>query len=205
MFLAMRGDGKGRFHFDGILPAGAKTRKPGLQNRARNGTIVPMTGNALAIHQAYIDGDISTLKSILAEQGGDFPHTDSSGENILEYAIYHAPFTMIGALVAMGADVGYESDAGFPSIIAALTTDRDDKYDIVQFLVNRGADIDQRGINDWTPLHYAANTNDWKAVALLLELGADADAQTGIDDMLTPLEEAEAAGSTESAEILRNA
>lgn len=164
-----------------------------------------MTGNALAIHQAYVDGDVNALKSILAEQGGDFPDTDASGESILEYAIYHAPFTMIGALVAMGADVNYRSDAGFPSIIAALTADREDKYDVIRFLVNRGADIDQRGINDWTPLHHAANANDWKAVALLLELGADADAQTRIDDMLTPLEEAEAAGSAEAADILRKA
>ena len=38
---------------------------------------------------------------------------------------------------------------------------------LVQLLIDSGAALDQRGVNDWTPLHYAASSGDADAIRLL--------------------------------------
>lgn len=60
------------------------------------------------------------------------------------------------------------------------------KHEIVEILVNHGADIDARDIWDTSPLHYAAAGNmDSRVVKLLLEGGASVDASN--KDGWTPL------------------
>jgi uncharacterized protein len=122
----------------------------------------------------------------------------------LEYAIYWSPYSFIERLIEAGSNVNYADDAGFPSLIATLSTDRPDRLEVVTLLIRHGADLDQRGINDWTPLHWAASTGDLNAVRLLLKAGANRSARTRIDNCATPLEEAEAAGSQDVAAVLRD-
>lgn len=54
--------------------------------------------------------------------------------------------------------------------------------------------MQQRGLNDWTPLHYAVSLDDAEAVEVLLAHGADVDARTRIDDCDTPVQLAESCG-----------
>ena len=123
----------------------------------------------------------------------------------LEYAIYWSPVPFIERLIEAGSNPNYVDDTGFPSIIAALSTTRKDKLEIVQLLIDRGANLGMRGINDWTPLHHAASTGDIEAVRLLLAAGADPQLRTRIDTYATALEEAEAAGLADVASLLRQA
>ena len=119
---------------------------------------------ALAIHQAYRRGDLEALKALLGDPP-DFPNCRGpagAGEIILEYAIYHSPLPFIRTLLELGADPNYQDHAGFPSLIAALSSARADRYQIIELLLAFGADIQQRGVNDWTPLHYAAANDDLK-------------------------------------------
>ena len=125
------------------------------------------------------------------------------GENILEYAIYHSPLAFIQKLLALGADPNYGDHAGFPSLIAALSADRPDRQDLLKLLLDHGADVSQRGANDYTSLHYAAATNDVPAIELLLVRGADPGARTNIDDDATPLEEAERGQHRDAVAALR--
>lgn len=158
-----------------------------------------------AIHAAFVAGDVDAIRTALGEPAGfpncEFP--DRYADSILEYAIYHSPVDCIRALLELGADANYDSAGGFPSIIAALSSVRPEALEIVDLLLASGADIQQRGINDHTPLHYAAAANDVRAVELLLERGADVNARTRIDDYATPLEEAELLGKEEAAAVLR--
>ena len=167
------------------------------------------TNPALALHDAYVRGDVEGIRRLM-DNPPDFPNTRGPmgvGEIVLEYAIYWSPFPAIKQLLELGANPNYGEHAGFPSLIAALSAKRpggaDDKLAIVELLLAFGADIQQRGHNDWTPLHWAAATNDPAAVELLLKHGADPQARTRIDNLETPIEEAERAGFTEVAKLLR--
>lgn len=161
---------------------------------------------SLAIHDAYKRGDLEALKTLLGNPMGfpNCPGPRGVGEIILEYAIYHSPLSFIRKLLELGADPNYGDHAGFPSLIAALScSDRPYRYEILELLLAFGADIQQRGHNDYTPLHYAASIQDIQAMEMLLAHGADLNARTRIDDYATPLEEMEILGREQSAAFLR--
>ena len=160
----------------------------------------------LALHRAYVDGDLAALRATLGDPP-DFPNCPCPpgyGETCLEYAIYWSPLAFIRTLIALGADPNYQDPAGFPALIAALSTDRADKQALVATLLAAGADVQRRGVNDYTPLHYAAVRDDVPLVELLLAHGADPTARTNIDDYATPLEEAERLGAVNAARLLRD-
>ena len=138
---------------------------------------------------------------------GRIPHAIGS---CLVYAIYHSPLAFIRTLLEIGADPHAPVDDGFPPLIAALsctreapgTTTRKDVDDLLRLLLSFGADPNQRGVNDYTPLHMAVAERNPLAVQILLESGADPDLRTRIDDCETPVEMAEAAGLADIAAIL---
>ncbi|UCH75634.1 MAG: ankyrin repeat domain-containing protein [Rhodospirillales bacterium] len=163
---------------------------------------------SIAIHDAFLRGDLEALKTLLGNPP-DFPNCRGYagvGEIILEYAIYHSPIAFIRELLENGADPNYGDHAGFPSLIATLScNDRRDRYEILELLLSFGADVQQHGHNDYTPLHYAASLEDIGAMEILLAHGADLEARTRIDDYATPLEEMEILGRETAAAFLRKA
>lgn len=159
----------------------------------------------IALHEAFKKGDLAAVKLAL-DDPQDFPNCSGplSIGVVLEYAIYHSPLEFIKTLLEFGADPNYEDQEGFPSLIAALSCpERSDRQALMELLLGFGADIQQRGVNDYTPLHYAAAANDVTMVEWLLQRGADPNAKTRIDEYATPLEEAEMLGKAEAAEQLR--
>jgi uncharacterized protein len=113
-----------------------------------------------SVHDAYVRGDLAALRAALGDPS-DFPNCLQPfdlavGDYPLEYAIYWSPLAFIEQLIKLGADVNYPDQTGFPSLIAALCSRSPDKLRIVELLLASGADVGQRGVNDWTPLHYAA-------------------------------------------------
>jgi len=159
----------------------------------------------VGLHEAFKKGDLDLFRSLL-HNPADFPNCQlPGGGSILEYAIYHAPLGFIRSLIGLGITVNYEDAAGFPCLIATLSTEREDRLDVLKLLLEHSADVQQRGVNNYTPLHYAVARNDAPAVELLLAFGADPDARTNVDDYATPLQEAEVAGrgASEAAQVLR--
>ena len=161
----------------------------------------------LSVHDAFVRGDLEGLNHALGCPE-DFPNNRVSwelaiGDHLLEYAIYHSPLSFIRELLELGADVNYESPAGFPSLIAAISSSREDRIEMINLLLSFGADLQQRGFNDYTPLHDAVSRQDQQVVVLLVACGADVSARTRIDDYATPLEEATILGLTEMATLLQ--
>lgn len=119
-------------------------------------------------------------------------------------AIYHSPQAFIRELLDAGADPNADENDGFPPLIAAF--DREpggELYAILELLLERGADPDIHGLNNYTALHLAAARGDLRAVDLLLKHGADANTTTRIDDYETPLEVAAAAGHQKVVDRLK--
>lgn len=174
----------------------------------------PMTKDRGEIHRqfqvvdrAYRTGDLAALRTAL-QNPPDFPnnlqpHNLAVGDHPLEYAIYWSPVAFIKELLAAGADPNYLDQSGFPSLIAALSSGRREQHDIVRLLLKAGADVDQRGLNDWTALHCAVARRDLEGVRILLDHGGDPALRTRIDDGTSPLEDAQSLGFDEAAALLR--
>ena len=166
----------------------------------------PLVSDARAIQRiddAFRRGDLEALRVAVDDPAlipnGPMPVGIGS---CLVSAIYHSPPAFIRTLLEIGADPNAPVDDGFPPLIAALSCTRlergvpprTDVDEIIRLLLSRGADVNQRGINDYTPLHMAVAERNGLAVLRLLEHGADADLRTRIDEYETPLEMARSAG-----------
>jgi hypothetical protein len=94
-----------------------------------------MTG-PLAFDRAFRRGDLAAVRAALGDPEG-FPNCRLPGTHgsVLEYAVYHSPLAFIRRLLEIGATPVYEDHAGFPPLIAALSTDRADKYEIIEALL----------------------------------------------------------------------
>lgn len=163
------------------------------------------------IDAAFRDGDLSALRSTV-DDPDSFPNgpLPPAFGNCLEYAIYHSPLGFIRTLLELGADPNFDDNSGFPPLIAALSARRaepgaparTDVLAILELLLSFGTDPNQRGLNDYTPLHMAVGERNLPALRLLLERGADPLLRTRIDDYGTPREMAESAGLVEFAALL---
>jgi uncharacterized protein len=74
--------------------------------------------------------------------------------------------------------------------------------EILQLLLAFKSDPNQRGTNDYTPLHIAVSEHDLRAVDFLLQAGAAPRLRTRIDNCETPRDMAEKASLREIAEML---
>ncbi len=165
----------------------------------------------IKIDTAFRAGDLAALRAAVDEPDSvpNGPMPLAIGP-CLAYAIYHSPFAFIRTLLEIKADPNPASHAGFPPLIAALSCSRShpgsparpDVLEILRLLLSFGADPNQRGINDFTPLHMAVSERNQPAVTLLLEAGANPRLKTRIDEYETPREMAEGAGLGEIAALL---
>ena len=162
------------------------------------------------IDNAFRVGDLTALRAAVDDPesvpNGPMPLTIGP---CLEYAIYHSPL-FIRTLLEIGANPNPADHAGFPPLIAALSCSRPqpgspgrpDVVDIIELLLSFGADPNQCGLNDYTPLHMAVSEHNLPAIELLLKGGADPRLRTRIDDCETPREMAEIVGLRNLVELL---
>jgi len=163
------------------------------------------------IDEAFRRGDLAALRAAVDDPAsvpnGRMPETIGP---CLVYAIYHSPLDFIRVLLEIGADPDVDDGDGFPPLIAALSclrpvpgsTGRGDVPEVLRLLLAFGADPNQRGINDYTPLHMAVGEGHLPSVLLLLEAGADPRLRTRLDDYETPRELAENMGLAPIAALL---
>jgi ankyrin repeat protein len=154
-------------------------------------------------------GDLEAGRAAL-EDDDDWPDAVDPylHSTVLSIALGRADLDTIRRLLDQGADPNFRAvDDGFPCLIDVLhhrcrdapgLPHWDDCHDVLRALIDAGAEVDERGLNDWTALHFAAAADDVVAVRMLLEAGADPEARTRIDDLETPIDVAR----TGSPEVL---
>ena len=100
----------------------------------------------------------------------------------------------------VGAAQRVSSESSGQADIRLIDAVRSGDYALATKLLDEGADIHQRGEQDWVPLNFAAGRGDLQMVQLLVERGADV-TLTG-RDRRTPLMIAKAAGRIEVVKLL---
>jgi uncharacterized protein len=158
----------------------------------------------LALEAALRAGDLDAVRDVFAGEPG-FPNVNDplTWTPLLSLAISWSAPALVRELLDAGASPNYEATDGFPAVYAALSSNRADRHELIELLLERGADPDARGFNDYTPLHVAVQQRDERAMRLLLTHGADASVKTRIDEFADPIEEGERLGNAEGAAMLR--
>ena len=125
-----------------------------------------------AIIKAAGSGDISTIKRLQAE-GQNINEKDSRGATALMSAIWSKKPAVAKYLIESGADVKakYNDGSGSDALIYAVSYGQ---LELINILLDKGADIESRDYQGDTPLVYAAlHTINIDAVRILIKRGAN--------------------------------
>ncbi|KAA0152966.1 hypothetical protein FNF29_03489 [Cafeteria roenbergensis] len=207
----------GRGHSAGDVAAPARAESvPSLPGRgmplldsARSSASAPrrpppkLSPAAEALHAAASAGDIQQLRELLGRAG-------QSGA-----PLEAAPPSGAGGFVPAVAEAHPDSGATALHVLVAgpAGEERGDVDQGIAVLLASGADVDARAANGSTPLHWAAGSGAYEAVAALLERGADPLCVTytwhrqvfGKGSGRTPLHWAAERGCEESCKLLSDA
>jgi ankyrin repeat protein len=150
-------------------------------------------------------GDHARLDDLALHLEG-FPHGVDSflRRRWIMSAIDAGSMASIRWMVARGVDLAFRDDEGYTPLLAAIESRWPDRGELLELLLNAGAPVNLKGVNDWTPAHMAAARDDVEALRVLVAHGADVSIRTNIDDYATPLEEARNLGKLRAAAFLES-
>lgn len=101
----------------------------------------------------------------LIDKGGDIRHTNTSGETLLHFAVYHDRLHFLPYLISKGLDVNLQNKEGD----TPLTYAAEHGYiSCAKFLLENGADGSIVGRNNATPLD-RAKLNETQEIAKMIE------------------------------------
>lgn len=124
------------------------------------------------------------------------------GSPWIVHAISSGSLKSVKWMIEKGVSLQPVAVDGYPPVIGCMELEGKEKYRILRLLIDTGANINERGINGWTPLHMAALHDDEMSMRILLEAGADRTITTEIDDDATAEEEARNFGHAKSADFI---
>ena len=133
-----------------------------------------------------------------------FPYERDScyGSPWIVHAVSSGSLKSVKWMIEKGVNLKPIDTNGYPPVISCIEVEGKEKYQILGLLIDAGANINERGINGWTPLHIAAVRDDEVSMRILLEAGADRAITTKIDDDATAEEEARNLGHRKSANFI---
>ena len=119
------------------------------------------------LHWASEEGHLANVK-LLVEAGAEVRSTDNKGRTCLFSAAPHTE--TVRYLVGLpDVEVDHVDDTGCTALHRAVMHKR---ADVVQVLVDAGADVEVLNGDGRSPLHVASKSGERKAVQILLEAGA---------------------------------
>ena len=142
----------------------------------------------VGIFAAAAKGQTDELRSLVEKDRALVNAYSPDGFTPLGLAAFFGHAEAVDALLAAGADVNLASRESMkmPPLGSAMAVQRND---IARTLIEHGANVNAKAVNDLTALHTAAARGNLEAAKLLLDHGADINASS--TDGKTPLAYAE--------------
>ena len=155
----------------------------------------------VGIFAAAAKGQTDELQSLIEKDPELVNAYSPDGFTPLGLAAFFGHAETVEALLAAGADVNRASRESMkmPPLGSAMAVQRND---IARKLIEHGADVNGKAVNDLTALHTAAARGNLEAARLLLDHGADPNATS--TDGKTPISYAEEHNHPEMVEFLRS-
>ena len=134
------------------------------------------------------DGEVLDHTLLLLKHGAEANSRDENKETPLHLAIRRDKFKFVGILLGHGADANAENNDGMTPLhmlAKSWIEYKCDALNVILLLCKYSAELNRRDINNETPLHQAIRLNQFKLARILIEHGADANAEN--NDGMTPL------------------
>lgn len=153
----------------------------------------------VGIFAAAAKGQTDELRSLIENDSALINAFSPEGFTPLGLAAFFGHAETVEALLGAGADANLTSRESMkmPPLGSAMAVQRND---IARTLIEHGADVNGKAVNDLTALHTAAARGNLEAAKLLLDRGADVDARA--TDGKTPLDYAQERNQPEMVEFL---
>ena len=149
------------------------------------------------LHWACLSGALDVVK-LLAKAGAGVRVTDNDGDTCLIPASHHGHTDIVRYLVGLKeVDVNHKSDDGRSALLSAICKKH---ADVVEVLIDAGADIEGKEDDGPLPLHMASYAANVQIVKLLVKAGAGV--RVIHDDGATCLNLAASGGHTETMRYL---
>jgi ankyrin repeat protein len=120
-----------------------------------------------------------TVVRMLLSMGADVEERDSQSRTPLAEAVLYKHESIVKLLLEKGASVDALKAIGTTTDLNGRLEDAiwNGKENVVRLLLIMGADVEERGVNEMTPLLYAAYYGKLTFVKILVEAGADINAR----------------------------
>lgn len=122
------------------------------------------------LHEVVLSGNEFFLERMLESGANPDVIEDEFGNTPLHYAADNGLTEQARTLLRYGAAVDPENVHGNTPLFLACATAGD--LEIVHMLVEKGANVNKKGSQNYTPLHMAADKNNIKIAKYLIEHGA---------------------------------
>ena len=106
------------------------------------------------------DNDVASLRQIFTDQNLDTEHKFENGRTLLHEACYLKNSQIISLLIDLGANVNAVNKNGTTPLMYAKTNIQREQYEILDYLVSKGALIDIKDKFDKTVIDYIAEQDN---------------------------------------------
>ena len=154
----------------------------------------------LTLPEAAALGDIAQVKAILARDPASIRDRSSDGWTALHLAAFMGHHEVACALLDHGADIEAVSTNSIANRPLHAALAGKGARDVIEMLIDRGADVNARAELDLTPLHLAAARGNMPITRRLIELKVDPAAR--MTDGKRPADYAAERGHPEVAALL---